>query len=191
MTLLKRVFAEKRALAIPLFLVLLANILAYVIVVYPLGVKSVGARDRAITAASAVQTAEADQASAKELVSGKARAEQELAMFYGKVLPSDLAAARRVTYARLPTLARKSSVRYQAGTFDVDPDLRNARLGRLHTRMTLEGSYENIRHFIYDLETSSEFVIVDDVTLAQTETTAPVSATLELSTYYRNRSNGI
>src|SRR5262249_37945129 len=158
---------EKRALAIPLFLVLLLNLLAYGLVVYPLGVKSAGARDRAAAAAQALKAAERDQAAAEDLVSGKSRAEKELSTFYDEGLPTDFVAARRVTYARLPALARKSNVRYQAGTFDVDPDSKVPRLGRLRIRMVLQGDYENVRRFIYELETSPDFVIIDDVTLVQ------------------------
>ena len=47
--LLQRVAAEKRAIVLPLALALVANILAYAFVVYPLGVKSAGAADRAAT----------------------------------------------------------------------------------------------------------------------------------------------
>src|SRR5438876_1020771 len=117
MTLLKRIFAEKRALAIPIFAVLVLNLLAYVLVVYPLGVKSAGARDRAATAAAALKAAEQDYAAAEALVKGKSRAEQELTTFYDKVVPPDFLAARRSTYAPLPALARKSNVAYQAGSF--------------------------------------------------------------------------
>jgi Type II secretion system (T2SS), protein M subtype b len=191
MTLFKRILVEKRAVAIPVFLVLLANILAYAIVVFPLGVKSAGAGDRAVAAAAALKAAEADQAAAEALVKGKSTAERELATFYDKVVPTDLLAARRVTYAPLPALARKSNVRYQAGTFAVDADSKTPRLSRLRIRMILQGEWENVRRFIYELETSSAFVILDEVTVAQTESNEPLTLTLDLSTYFRARANGI
>ena len=31
--------------------------------------------------------------------------------------------------------------------------------------MVLQGDYENLRQFIYELESAPEFVIIDDVTL--------------------------
>ena len=47
MILLKRILAEKRAAIIPLAIGILANIGVYLLVVYPLGVKSAGAENRA------------------------------------------------------------------------------------------------------------------------------------------------
>lgn len=190
MRLLRRLLVEKRALTVPLLAVLLVNVIAYAIVVYPLTVKSASAADRASAAAAALRRAEQDRTSARELISGKARAEQELTTFYDKIVPTDLVAARRLTYARLPALARKSNVRYEAGTFEVDSALKSERLGRLQIKMFLEGNYENLRRFIYELETSSDFVIIDDVVLAQDDINKPLKLTLELSTYYRAKANG-
>jgi Tfp pilus assembly protein PilO len=187
---LKRILMEKRFLALPLFLGLLANILVYILVVYPLGVKSAGARERADAAVVTLKAAEQEAAAARELVSGKARAEEELVTFYDKVVPASLAAARRITYARLPELARRSSVRFEAGTFDTERDTKDNRLNRLHMRLVLRGDYENLRRFIYDLETSPEFVIIDDVAIVQPDAAMPLTLTVELSTYYRTQANG-
>jgi hypothetical protein len=187
---MKRILMEKRFLALPLFLGLLANIFVYILVVYPLGVKSAGARERADAAAVALKGAEQESTAARELVSGKARAEEELVTFYNKVVPASLAAARRITYARLPELARRSSVRYEAGTFDTERDTKDNRLNRLHMHLVLRGDYENLRRFIFDVETSPEFVIIDDVTLVQPDAAMPLTLTLELSTYYRTQANG-
>jgi Type II secretion system (T2SS), protein M subtype b len=187
---LKRILMEKRFLALPLLLGLLANIFVYILVVYPLGVKSAGARERADAAAVALKAAEQESTAARELVAGKARAEEELVTFYDKVVPANLAAARRITYARLPELARRSSVRYEAGTFNTERDTKGNRLNRLHMHLVLRGDYENLRRFIYDVETSQEFVIIDDVTLVQPDAAMPLTLTLELSTYYRIQANG-
>ena len=56
--------------------------------------------------------------------------------------------------------------------------------------LVLRGDYENLRRFIYDVETSQEFVIIDDVTLVQPDAAMPLTLTLELSTYYRIQANG-
>ncbi len=149
-----------------LFVALLANIGAYALVVYPLGVKSAGAADRAAAAAQSLRGAERDLTAARALVTGKSRAEQELATFYDKVLPADLSAARRMTYAALPALARRANVKYDASHTSIEP-VKNQRLGRLRISMVLEGDYDSVRRFIYELETTPGFVIIDDVTLAQ------------------------
>ncbi len=54
-------------------------------------------------------------------MTGQTRAREELATFYDKVLPQDFVAARRMTYTRLPELAKKANVRYEAGSFEIDP----------------------------------------------------------------------
>src|SRR4029077_5179395 len=93
----------------------------------------------------ALKGAERDRAAARALVTGQTRAREELATFYDKVLPQDYSAARRMTYARLPELAKKANVRYEAGSFEIDQTLKNARVGRLHARMILQGDYESFR----------------------------------------------
>jgi len=191
MTLLRRIVAEKRGLLVPLAVALVINIGVYALVVYPLGVKSASAADRAASAAQARLAAERDMASADALVTGKAKADRELNTFYKKVLPASLDDARRMTYARLPALAKKASMRFTERHTELDQQLeRTSQLGRVRTRMTLEGGYENVREFLYELETTPEFMIVDDVSLGQPEPGKPVTLTLEVSTYYRQGRNG-
>jgi len=189
-TLLKRILIEHRSIVAPLAIALLVNVGVYALVVYPLGVKSAGAADRAIAAANSRKAAERDQAAAGALVTGKSNAEQELSTFYDKVLPADLAAARRMTYARLPALARQANVKYAERRFEVDQAPKTARLGHLRIRMVLQGEYEGLRQFIYELETTPEFVVIDDVTLSQDEANKPLTLMLELSTYYRVSASG-
>ena len=188
--LLRRAIVEKRALILPLALALLANLLAYFIVVRPLAVKSTSAADRAVEAATALQAAEKVNQAAHGLVTGKAQADEELAAFYQKVLPPDLAAARRITYAGLPALARKARVRYEGRTTNVETVDKEKHLSRMTIRMVLQGDYERLREFIYELERSPEFVIIDDVSLVEGKGNEPLTLTINLSTYYRGRPNG-
>jgi hypothetical protein len=189
MTLLQRILREKRSIIAPLVIVLLANIAVYALVVRPLGVRSATEADLARVAADDLKRSEADRNAARALVSGKKLAEDELATFYGKVLPADLSAARRMTYAALPALAQTANVKYDASHTAIEP-VKNQRLGRLRISMVLEGSYDNIRRFIYELETTPGFVIIDDVTLTQSDADKPLVLTLELSAYYRTGVNG-
>jgi hypothetical protein len=191
MSLARRILSEKRGAVIPLVVALLINIGVYALVVYPLGVKSATAADRAVAAAAARQAAERDMASAGALVAGKARADEELATFYQKVLPSDSDEARRVTYARLPALARKANMKFTERHAEIDPlSQKDSQLGRVRTRMVLEGDYQSVRQFLYELETTPEFIIVDDVTLAQADATTPLVLTVDVSTYYRQARSG-
>ena len=192
--LLKRIAAEKRPIVLPLAVAILANILAYGFIVYPLSVKSAGAADRAATAQKARQEAEREESLARALVSGKSRADEELSSFYQKVLPADQSAARRMTYATLPALARRTNVRYDERRFNVE-DVRSsdpgATLKHLSIRMILQGEYENLREFIYQLESAPDFLIIDDVTLVEGNSEGGLQTlTIELSTYFRQRPNG-
>jgi len=189
MTLLERILREKRSIIVPLLIALVVNILAYVLLVRPLGIRSASAAERAQAASAAAAAAERDRDAARDLVAGKSLAEQELSTFYGKVLPPTLSAARRSTYAPLPALARKTNVRYDASRSTIEP-VKDQQLGRLRISMVLEGNYDSFRRFIYELETAPAFVIIDDVTLAQADPNGPLAVSLELSAYYRMGPNG-
>ncbi len=190
MMLSKRILREKRSLVIPLALGAILNMAAYGLIVYPLGVKSVGAAGRAAAAARTLKAGEQEVAAARALVTGRSRAEQELSTFYDKVLPADLSAARRLTYASLPALARKTSVTFLDRQTASDPPAKDSRIGVLRVRTRLQGDYGNLRQFIFELESAPEFVIIDDVALAQSDVSKPLTLTLQLSTYYRLGANG-
>ncbi len=190
MTIWRRVFAEKRAAIIPLALGIVANIAAYALWVYPLGVKSAGAADRAATAARGLQSAERDYASAKALVTGKSRAEAELSTFYDKVLPADMGSALKLTYATLPAMARKTNVKLVGRRFEEDQPKKGARLGMLKAHMQWLCDYESFRRFIYEVESAPSFVIIDEVSISQNDPNKPLSVTLAVSTPFRLGANG-
>lgn len=183
--LFRRIIAENRLTVMTLSLALLANLLAYVLIVRPLEAKSTGAADRANAAENSLRAAEGEMAQSEGLVKGKANADQELDAFYKKVLPSDMTAARRMTYASLPALAKKAGVRYEARTTSIEAVDREGHLEKMSIRMILEGDYTSLRQFIYALEVAPEFVIIDDVTLVQANGNDPLRLTIDLSTYYR------
>ena len=189
----QRILVEKRGIILPLVIAVVLNIAVYVLVVYPLGVKSAGAADRAQRAAASLKTAEQDFNAAKALVAGKTRAEEELTTFYGKVLPANQLAAVRLTYLPLTGIAKKANVHLVNRRWQPDIPLKDARLARLKVVAALSGDYEAFRDFIYELETAPEFVIIDQLSITQGEMNKPLSFILELSTYYplfRPRGNG-
>lgn len=191
MTLWRRILSEKRSMIVALAIVLLANIGVYVFVVYPLGVRSAGAAARADNATVSLRAAERDYAAARALVAGTTSADQELQTFYGKVLPGDFSSARRLTYTTLPELARKAGIQITQRNTDVDEtSMKQTSLSRLVIKILLQGDYENFRRFLYDLESAPEFVIIDDVTMAQVETTRALTFNVNLSTYFRKGANG-
>lgn len=201
MPLVRRVATERRVVVLPLAIVILVNILVYAFVVYPLGVKSTGSAEKAAAAAVSRRAAERDEAAARALVTGKAKADEELASFYDKVLPADQTAARRMTFVPIQALARKTNVTFQQSRFDPQEKSKDARdkdpagtasdLSRLTIRLVLQGDYKDIRSFIYQLESAPEFVIIDSVTLMEGSNNEPQQVTLELSTYYKLRADGL
>ena len=186
-----RVFTEKRAWFLPLAFGLLANVAVYVLAVYPLSIKVRGAETRERAAAAELAAARNDQASAKAAQTARDRATAALSSFYTEVLPRDLTGARRVTYLRVALLAQKLGLRAQHRTYAPAKPERDSSLGKLRTEMTFAGDYEEIRQFIYDLETAPEFVVIEDMSLAEGgEPGAPLVLTLALSTYYQVTSDG-
>ena len=187
MTLLRRILRDHLAAIVALGVAMVANIGVYMLLVRPLELRSAGAEDRAVAAAAALRTAAADLTAARAAADSQARANTQLAAFYSTVVPADLSAARRMTYASLPALARRTNVRYEERRIEVKPSLgtKDQRLGHLGIRMALQGSYEAIRQFIYELESAPSFVIIDEVVLAQSEPDKPLELSVELSTYYR------
>ena len=190
MTLVRRIVIEKRPVLWPLAVGLLLNIAAYALIVRPKEMKVKSADVRSAAAAQALKAAERDLASARALVAGKSQAEEALSTFYNKVLPADFSAARRMTFTRLPDLAQRTNVVWASRTSEVEKVQGDARLGRVHIRTIISGQYENVRQFIYELESAPEFIIIDDVTLSQGDADKPLNLTLQLSTYYRVDSSG-
>jgi hypothetical protein len=190
-TIWKRIFAEKRSLIVPLALAIVVNLGVYAFAVYPMGVRSESAVERAAAAAASLRLAEKDFAAARDLISGKTRADQELATFYGEVIPVDEPSALRLTYTPVVTIASKANVKFlQRSTDDDEKQAKKTGLGRLHTRISFTCDYESFRRFMYDLESTPEFVIIDDVILAQPDPAKPLALTVEMSTYYRADGNG-
>ena len=191
MTLSNRIVTEKRSLIVPLALAIVVNVGVYAFAVYPLGVRSASAAERARAAADSLRAAEKDFAAARELITGKTRADEELATFYGEVVPASYPAARRLTYSPVVEIASKANVKFLSRSEENDvKDAKKTGLGRLHTRIVFQCDYESFRRFIYELESAPEFMIIDDITLAQPDPAKPLALTLEMSTYYRASSDG-
>ncbi len=187
--LLRRIIPEKRAIVLPLVIALGGQRPRVRAGRSSAGGKSAGAADRARLSAAALAAAEKDVAAARALVSGKSDADQELSAFYQKVLPADLTAARRMTYASLPALARKTGVRYEARTTSNEETDKDTKLGHMKITMVLQGDYRNIRQFIYELESAPDFVIIDDLTIAERSSDEPQTLTINMSTYFRDKGN--
>ncbi|MGE3277189.1 MAG: type 4a pilus biogenesis protein PilO [Vicinamibacterales bacterium] len=187
---LSRVAAEHRRWLWPLGLLLAVNLALLGLVVLPLTRAVAASEQRAAAAEAALVRAADDFRDAEATRDSKAQATTDLERFYEDVLPTDVASARRITHLRLQQLARQHGVDYQR--MGATPEaVRDSSLSRLRVSMVLTGDYDDIRAFIYDLETAPEFVVIDNMMLAEgQDAQAPLSLTLELSTYYRTAANG-
>jgi Tfp pilus assembly protein PilO len=186
----RRIFNEKRHVMLPVLGGLVLNILLYVAFVYPLAVSVRSTQARAQTAAQALQAAERDDAAARRATLERDRTDAELKAFYKDVLPSNFAQAQQTTFLRLTQIAEQHSL--QPSRRDTDRDLdKDGSLVRIRTSMSLKGNYEDIRRFIYQVESGTDFIVIDSVVLRQgTEPGSPLTLDLGLSTYYRARPDG-
>ncbi len=182
---LRRVMRDKRAIVLPLALVAAGNLVAYLLGAAPLRAAVASAEQRGGAATAEVATATAQFADAKATIEGRSTATEQLRRFYDEVLPADQATARRLTYFELAEMATAAGLRVSRRTQSLERD-KDSRLRRLDTSMVLEGRYENVREFLFDIESSSEFVVVTEIALAagQDDRSALV-LTLGLSTYFR------
>jgi len=182
--LFQRVMREHRRIVLPLAIALGVNVIVYGAVVYPLSQRVANIEQRDRTAEEQLLAAQRDHAQATGTLTGKDRAAAELATFYKDVLPSNLAGARRLTHLRLAQLARESNLKFLNATFEpLEP--RGRTLTQLKIQMALAGSYGDMRAFIHELESSPEFVVIDNIELGQGADGGPLGVTLHLSTYYR------
>ena len=180
-----RVLREHRAALLPLAVILGINLVALVAVVLPLSQRVDATEARAIAAERASAAAAAEFKRAEALRVSKGRATEDLATFYRDVLPTDVAAARRILQLKLRQQADAHGVAYQ-GSGTTEEELRDSSLLRLTMSMRLAGSYDDIRGFIYDLETSPDFVVIEQVRLGESARTEGLELSLDVSTYYRN-----
>jgi Tfp pilus assembly protein PilO len=169
-----------------LAVLVVVNVALYAFAVYPLSQRVANVVQQQQAAERALDEARADHAQASGALTGKSRAAAELATFYTDVLPRDLAGARRLTHLRLARLARDANLEYRRASYSPVVDTRSA-LTRLQIQMVLSGGYADMREFIYQLETAPEFVVIDNVMLAEgADDGGSLVVTLDLSTYYRN-----
>ncbi len=190
---LQRVMADKRRLIVPLAMAIVANIVLYVVVVFPLGHQVTSAQNEASVARAELNRARQDNQSARATVAGKQQADSALQKFYTDVLPADQGIARKLTYTRLAQLAERAAVRLEHGNNAVKHE-KGSTLSKLTTTYTLTGDYRDVRRFIYSLETAPEFIILENIGLSASTGEQPqargLSMKLDIATYFRSGDGG-
>lgn len=184
MTLWRRIFDERRRLLLPVLVGLAVNLAVLVLAVFPLARSLEGARAEHTQATVDLANAQRLERQARDAAGSRARADQELARFYSGVLPKDFATARRSTLRWVQQAAGDAGLEFGNQHFDYD-EVRDSRLSRAYSTVTLSGRYADVRRFLYAVETAQEFIVVEKVALAQSDAaSAPLTVTLTVSTYY-------
>ena len=186
----KRIFAERRSVLVPLLALLVIDVALLGGVVWPL--KKVVASDTEAADAAKFATALATQRAIqmRNARTSRDRAEQELAKFYGQVLPTSQPAASAVLNLDIAKLARQNNLVLGARGWD-DELIKDSTLQRLITKVELTGDYASVLHFIYDVETSPSFLAIRSVQLSQAlqqrqqQNSGQLQLALEIVTYYR------
>lgn len=185
----RRVAADKRHLIWPLAIALVANVALLVLVLYPLSQKVASGEQHAEAAAGELDAARKNFAAARATVTGKETADKALRQFYSTVLPPDLSGARR-SLTKIEQLLAKSSLRREGSR--MRPEMvRDSDLAKLAVTVDFSGNYADVRRFIYAIETSPEFLVIENVELIQdAEGKTALSVTVTVATYYRAGGDG-
>jgi len=190
----RRILLERRAVVLPLAVVLVANLAVYVLAVLPLEHSVSSAHEESVSAMGELAAAKRDANNAKNARVSTVRADDELKRFYEGVLAPDFEHARDVADFWLDRTARQAGVTKKESQYDYEL-VKDSRLVRVKGKVALEGSYDNIRRFLYAAEIAHEFIVIERVELSEGGTTNPGAAdtlgvTLDLSTYYVAQADG-
>lgn len=184
----RRVFLERRSVLVPLVALLVIDVALLVAVVLPL--RRAVTSDTAAAEAARYATALATQR-LKQMQGARAsrdRAQQELAKFYGQVLPLSQAAAEKLALVEVTKLVRENNLTLGAQAFE-DEIIKDTPLRRLTAKVELLGDYAAVLHFIYDVETAEAFLAIRSVQLSQAtrqqQNNGQLQLTMEIATYYR------
>ncbi len=184
-SLVRRVLREHRAWIWPLAILLGLNVLALMLGILPMSRAVASAETRATSAAADAAAAASELAAATAARDGRDTATRELATFHADVLPEGVAEARRLLQLKVAQLARAHDVTFARSVASPE-SIRGSDLARLQASIELVGRYRDVRQFLYELETSKDFVIVDSIVLSEGEdASAPLNLTIVLSTYFK------
>ena len=190
MSLWRRVFAERRSILVPLLALLIIDGVLLGAVVFPLRSTVASGEDEASAARTTLAQANQRMKMMQNARASRDRADRELATFYESVLPSTQAAASRVLLVEVARLARENNLRLGARAWE-EEKVKDTNLLRLAAKVDLTGDYGAILRFIYDVETSESFLVINSISLSQASRQAGNSAagllqlSVEMGTYYR------
>jgi Tfp pilus assembly protein PilO len=179
MTLWRRILSERRIVVVPLLTALAINVLVIGLAVVPLSRSVTGDESRAMDVKLALGDAHRMARVASDTRTSEERAGLELATFYADVLPRGLADARSLLYVDIAEMAAETGLQMGTNVFEPE-EVDDSTLMRYRTDVTLTGEYAGIRRFLYLLDTSEKFVVVENVKLAQSGQRQGASGSLEV-----------
>jgi Tfp pilus assembly protein PilO len=187
MSLWRRVYDERRAIMLPLVVLLALDLAMLALGVFPLSRLVASLDAEAQNAGTNLLRARVVEKQARDAVASRTRADQELKRFYVDILPASPTSSRRVM-AVLQGAAKDAGLEFKRSQYDENP-LEDSRLVRMTGTINLVGDYPSIRKFLYNVETASEFVIVERVRLSQASdlrsaNSGRLDITLDVATYY-------
>jgi Tfp pilus assembly protein PilO len=185
MRLFRRVVQEHRRAVMLLAAAFVVNVLLYLVVVRPWNQSVANIEQRTLAAEQARTAAQTEFNQANGTLTGKDRATQELDTFYSKVLAQDLSGARRLTYGRVQRLAQEYRLDYQGSRYEPVEE-RGSTLTKLKVNVELTGTYNNMRSFIHAIESAPQFVVIENISLAEGSNEGSLRLAVDLSTYYRS-----
>lgn len=185
MRLVRRVVDEHRRAVIIIAAAFVVNVLLYLFVVRPLNQSVATVEQRTVAAEQAKAAAQAEFDRANGTLTGKDRATKELGTFYSMVLAQDLSGARRLTYGRMQRLAQENRLAYQGSRYEPVEE-RGSTLTKLKVNVELTGTYNNLRSFIHAIESAPQFVVIENISLAEGSNEGTLRLAMDLSTYYRS-----
>ena len=185
MRLVRRVVDEHRRAELIIAAAFVVNVLLYLFVVRPLNQSVATVEQRTVAAEQAKAAAQAEFDRANGTLTGKDRATKELGTFYSMVLAQDLSGARRLTYGRMQRLAQENRLAYQGSRYEPVEE-RGSTLTKLKVNVELTGTYNNLRSFIHAIESAPQFVVIENISLAEGSNEGTLRLAMDLSTYYRS-----
>ena len=150
---------------------LAANVAVLAGVVLPLSASAEAAEQRAAEAAATFGGGQGRTARREPPATGRRRRPPISERFYGEVLPADVAAARRLTHLKLSQMARDHGVSFQRSSSSPE-QVRDSVARAPPRQLRARGGYDDIRAFIYDVETAPDFLVIENVFLSEGQSKA-------------------
>ena len=184
MTLARRVILENRFTSFLIVGLFSADIALVSLVISPWSERVERSSQRADLGMSNRELALRELRQAQATLDGQNMATAELQRFYSDVLEKDLATARSVSSETLAQLSSRYGLVMERRTTSIDSESSGS-LKRLNIAVRLEGRYENMRRFLYALETGSDFIVIEEISLTDSRSADSLQVlTLGLATYF-------